>query len=88
MRGSVARRSVLRSGALAVLAPRGAGVAFEADLATPGVSRPPNAIAENVRLQVAQLKSSPPVVDKLYAAKKNGIVGAAYDLRTGRVALV
>jgi carbonic anhydrase len=47
-----------------------------------------NAIAENVRLQVAQLKSSPPVVDKLYATKKIGIVGAVYDLRTGRVALV
>jgi len=47
-----------------------------------------NAIAANVRLQVAQLKISPPVVDKLYAAKKIGIVGAVYDLRTGRVALV
>jgi carbonic anhydrase len=47
-----------------------------------------NAIAENVRLQVAQLKSSPPVVDKLCATKKIGIVGAVYDLRTGRVALV
>lgn len=47
-----------------------------------------NAIAENVRLQVAQLMRSPPVVDQLYAAKKIDIVGAVYDLRTGRVALV
>jgi carbonic anhydrase len=71
-----------------VLAPWGVGVAFAADSAMPSASPPPNAIAENARLQVAQLKSSPPVVDKLYAAKKMGIVGAAYDLRTGSVALV
>jgi carbonic anhydrase len=47
-----------------------------------------NAIAENVRRQVAQLKNSPPVVEKLYVRKKIDIVGAVYDLRTGKVALV
>jgi carbonic anhydrase len=47
-----------------------------------------NAIAENVRRQVAQLKNSPPVVEKLYVSKKIDIVGAVYDLRTGKVALV
>src|SRR5664279_5003181 len=38
-----------------------------------------NAIAENVRRQVARLKASPPVVQKLYAAKKIDIVGGVYD---------
>ncbi len=46
-----------------------------------------NAIAENVRRQVAQLKNSPPVVEKQYAAKRIDIVGAVYDLRTGKIAL-
>jgi carbonic anhydrase len=47
-----------------------------------------NAVAENVRRQVARLKSSPPVVQKLYAAKKIDIVGAVYDLATGKIALL
>ena len=47
-----------------------------------------NASAENVRRQVSRLKSSPPVVQKLYAGKKIDIVGAMYDLATGKVALV
>jgi len=44
-----------------------------------------NAIAENVRRQVAALKNSPPVVKKLYVGKKIDIVGAVYDLGTGKV---
>lgn len=47
-----------------------------------------NAIAENVRRQVARLKTSPPVVQQFYAAKKIDIVGGVYDLATGKVALV
>jgi len=47
-----------------------------------------NAIAENVRRQVAQLKKSLPVVQKLYEGKKIDIVGAVYDIPTGKVALV
>jgi carbonic anhydrase len=47
-----------------------------------------NASAENVRRQVTRLKSSPPIVQKSYAGKKIDIVGAMYDLRTGRVVLV
>ena len=47
-----------------------------------------NAVAENVRRQVARLKSSPPVVQKLYASKKIDIVGGVYDLATGKVALL
>ena len=47
-----------------------------------------NAITENVRRQVARLKSSPPVVQKLYAGKKIDIVGGVYDLATGKIALV
>lgn len=47
-----------------------------------------NAVAANVRRQVARLKSSPPIVQKLYAAKKIDIVGGVYDLATGKVALV
>lgn len=47
-----------------------------------------NAGAENVRRQVARLKSSPPVVQKLYVGKKIDIVGGMYDLATGKIALV
>ena len=47
-----------------------------------------NAVAENVRRQMARLKSSPPVVQKLYASKKIDIVGGVYDLATGKIALL
>jgi carbonic anhydrase len=47
-----------------------------------------NAIAENVRRQVARLKKSPPIVEKLYKDKKIDIVGAVYDLATGKIAPV
>jgi carbonic anhydrase len=47
-----------------------------------------NAVAENVRRQVAGLKNSPPIIQKLYAAKKIDIVGGVYDLATGKIALV
>jgi carbonic anhydrase len=44
-------------------------------------------IVENVRLQVAKLKQSPPIVDKFYTEKKIEIVGAVYDLSTGKISL-
>ena len=47
-----------------------------------------NAVTENVRRQVARLKSSPPIVQKLYAGKKIDIVGGVYDLATGKIALI
>ena len=47
-----------------------------------------NAAAENVRRQVSRLKNSPPIVQKSYAGKKIDIVGAMYDLKTGKVTLV
>ena len=47
-----------------------------------------NAVAENVRRQMARLKSSPPIVQKLYASKKIDIVGGVYDLATGKITLV
>ena len=47
-----------------------------------------NAVAENVRRQVARLKNFSSVVVPLYAGKKIDIVGAVYDLRTGEIALV
>ena len=47
-----------------------------------------NAIAENVRRQVARLKHSPPVVEALYTEKKIDIVGGVYDLATGKIALL
>jgi len=46
-----------------------------------------NAIAENVRAQVARLKAAPPVVQKFYAAKKIDIAGGVYDLATGKITL-
>ena len=47
-----------------------------------------NAVAENVRRQMARLKSSEPVLQKLYASKKIDIVGGVYDLASGKIALV
>ena len=47
-----------------------------------------NSVAENVRQQVARLKNSPPIVQKLYADKKIDIVGGVYELATGKIALV
>ncbi len=47
-----------------------------------------NSIAENVRRQVAQLKSAGPIVQKSYEGKKIDIVGAVYDIPTGKVVLV
>jgi carbonic anhydrase len=47
-----------------------------------------NAAAENVKRQVARLKNSPPIVQKLYAGKKIDIVGGVYDLATGKVAML
>jgi carbonic anhydrase len=44
-----------------------------------------DAIAENVRRQVARLKRSQ-IVGTRYASRKIDIVGAVYDLRTGKVA--
>lgn len=47
-----------------------------------------NAIAENVRRQVARLKASPPVVQKAYRDKKIDIAGGVYDIATGKITLV
>jgi carbonic anhydrase len=47
-----------------------------------------NAIAENVRRQAARLKHSAPIIEKSYAGKKIDIVGAVYDIPTGKIALV
>jgi carbonic anhydrase len=47
-----------------------------------------NAIAENVRRQVARLKKAAPIIGKSYAARKTDIVGATYDIATGAVKLV
>jgi len=44
-----------------------------------------NAVAENVRRQVARLKASPPVISKAYADKKIGIAGGVYDIATGKI---
>lgn len=44
-----------------------------------------NAVEENVRQQVAQLKDSPSGVKDCYNAKKIDIVGAVYDLETGKI---
>ncbi len=46
------------------------------------------ATAENVRRQVTRLKNTPSIVQKRYAAKKIDIVGAMYDLSTGKVTMV
>ena len=47
-----------------------------------------NAIAVNVRHQVANLKAAKPVIAKFYAEKKIDIAGGVYDLATGKITLV
>jgi carbonic anhydrase len=47
-----------------------------------------DAIAENVRLNVSRLKSAGPVLKRAVAEGRLGVVGATYDLATGKVALV
>jgi len=47
-----------------------------------------NAIAENVRQQVARLKTSSPVIQKAYRDKKIAIEGGVYDIATGKVTLL
>jgi carbonic anhydrase len=47
-----------------------------------------NAIAENVRRQVARLKSAQPVIATFYAEKKIDIAGGVYDLETGKITVV
>ena len=47
-----------------------------------------NACVENVRRQVSRLKTSPPVVSSSYSEKKIDVVGAIYDLQTGKVGMV
>jgi carbonic anhydrase len=46
------------------------------------------AIADNVRRQVARLKSAAPVVAKAYREHKIDIAGGVYDIATGKVTLV
>ena len=47
-----------------------------------------NATTENVRRQVARLKTAAPLIRKQYAAKKIDIVGGVYDIATGKVTMV
>ncbi len=47
-----------------------------------------NAAEENVRRQVTRLKNTPSILQKSYADKKIDIVGAMYDLQTGKVTLI
>jgi carbonic anhydrase len=47
-----------------------------------------NATVENVRRQVARLKSAAPLIQKHYAAKKIDIVGGVYDIATGKVTML
>jgi carbonic anhydrase len=46
------------------------------------------AIADNVRRQVARLKSAAPIVQKAYREHKIDIAGGVYDIATGKVTLV
>jgi len=47
-----------------------------------------NAIKQNVVLTVAALKSTTPILNKAVEERKIRVVGAVYDLATGRVAVV
>lgn len=63
------------------------GPAVKAELAQPGNALD-NAIRENVKLNVERLKSATPIIDKFVAEKKLRVVGAVYDLGTGKIELV
>ena len=47
-----------------------------------------NAIEANVRYNVERLRSSQPILIERYKAKKLDIVGAVYQLATGKVKLL
>jgi len=47
-----------------------------------------NAIRQNVILNVEKLKAATPIIDKAVSEKKVRIVGAVYNLDTGRVELL
>lgn len=70
----------------AVLAPLLPAVAAAGD--GPSDARHQRAVTENVRRQVALLRSSAPVLAPAVAEGRVGVAGACYSLRTGRVALV
>jgi carbonic anhydrase len=46
------------------------------------------AIADNVRRQVARLKSAAPIVQKAYKDHRIDVAGGVYDIATGKVTLV
>jgi carbonic anhydrase len=47
-----------------------------------------NAIKENARRQVARIVNSPPILKKYAADRKISVVGAYYDIGSGKVSLV
>ncbi len=47
-----------------------------------------DAIAENVRLNVSRLKTTGPILKQMVTEGRIDVVGATYDLATGRVSLV
>ena len=47
-----------------------------------------NAIRQNVVFNVEKLKAATPIIDKAVAEKRVRIVGAVYNLDSGRVELV
>ena len=47
-----------------------------------------NAIRENVRRQVVRLAQSPPIIQKYHDQRKIAIVGAVYDIQSGRIAMI
>jgi carbonic anhydrase len=65
----------------------GVGPAVRAALKQPGDPLD-NAIRENIRQTVAQLKTAEPILGKFVANRKLDIVGAVYDLASGRIELV
>jgi carbonic anhydrase len=63
------------------------GPAFKAVADKPGDALN-NAIRQNVLLNVERLKTATPIIDKFVADKKVRVVGAVYNLDSGRVELL
>lgn len=61
---------------------------FEPVLKQPGDDLYQRAVVANVRSNVQRLQQAKPILADMVAAGKLRVVGAAYDLPTGKVALV
>jgi carbonic anhydrase len=61
---------------------------IEAEIKQVGPDLEQRAVVANVRHNVTRLQQATPILAEMVAKKKLRVVGAVYDLTTGKVALV